>query len=85
MNKNEPPQKESKTFPAYKLHFGSLGVAVWRHRGTERDYYSVVLERSFRRKDNPAWETTRDLREQDVPLARALLLSAENYIFSNPL
>jgi len=62
--------------PVGKLTAGGVRLAVWANDGPKGGtYYTVSLERTFRRKDGD-WDSSTSLRINDIPKAIAILQKA---------
>ena len=75
--KVEPKQKQK---PQWHLKAGVLDVACWKviakgQDGTDREFFTVTLQRSFKDKEG-AWQHSQSLRRQDLLPATRLLEQA---------
>lgn len=68
----------SKNAPAAKFRIGAVTANVWRNAGTNGDWFSVTLERSY--KDDEGIQNTGSLNHGDVLNAAKCLERAEAWI-----
>ncbi len=65
--------------PVKKMRLGYISANVWKNSGTNGDWYSVTLERSYRDDDGEIKNTTA-LGPADLLNAAKLLERAEDWI-----
>ena len=65
--------------PAIKFRDGFLQVVVWRNTGERGTYYSVNIQRSFKREDD-SWGETDSLGQDDILAMAELLREAYAWI-----
>ncbi len=65
--------------PAIKFRDGFLQVVVWRNTGERGAYYSVNIQRSFKREDD-SWGETDSLGQDDILAMAELLREAYAWI-----
>jgi len=65
--------------PAIKFRDGFLQVVVWRNTGERGAYYSVNIQRSFKREDD-SWGETDSLAQDDLLAMAELLREAYAWI-----
>ncbi len=64
--------------PVKKFRIGNLTVNVWKNEGTERPFYTVDIQRSY--KDGDEWKNTTSLNHADLLNAARLFQKAEGWI-----
>ena len=70
-----------KKRPIWSRKYWPVEVAVFEYLNKEgRLQHSVKLSKSFRRKEDSAWQTTDFLLAQDIPVAKELLSDAYRFI-----
>jgi hypothetical protein len=75
-----------KKMPETKFRAGAIAATIWSNEST-RDgkkvvYHSVSFERSYKDK-NDQWQTTNNLRTQDIPKAILVLSKAYEHLALN--
>ncbi len=75
---------KSGNYPEKKFRAGGISATVWVNKvqqanGTEGEYKTVSLERSYTDKEGK-WQSTQTLRVNDVPKAAAALQKAYEYL-----
>jgi len=69
-----------KTKPYKTIRAGLVRAVIWKNtpkNGMDRDFYSVQLERLFKRDQNSQWESTNSFGLND--LARVQMVTAEAF------
>ena len=82
----QPVQSSTKSgnYPEKKFRAGGISATIWVNKakqanGTEGEYKTVSLERSYTDKEGK-WQSTQTLRVNDVPKAAAALQKAYEYL-----
>lgn len=81
---NTATRNKSGNYPEKKFRAGGISATVWVNKvqqanGTEGEYKTVSLERSYTDKEGK-WQSTQTLRVNDVPKAAAALQKAYEYL-----
>ncbi len=64
--------------PAKKFRIGYVTATVWKNEGSERPFYSVTVERTY--KDGDELKNTGSMNHGDIQNAIKVLERAEEFI-----
>ena len=67
--------------PEIVFKFGNIQAAVWKNQAAKGSFYSVTLERIYKKDD--VWAYTSQLRKNDLPKAIFALNKAYEYLLTN--
>lgn len=62
-----------------RFRIGLLSASIWKNEGTEKPFYNVELQRSYKKEDG-TWENTSSLSHADLLNASKLLQRAETWV-----
>lgn len=68
--------------PAKRFRIGYVTVTIWRNDGTERPFYTVEVQRTYK-DDNGELRNTSSLNHADVLVAAHLLTLANAWILEH--
>ena len=74
--------KEAAAKPAHKIRSGAIEVAVWAKTGEKGPFYSVTMNRSYKKGEE--WKQADSFSGDDVIVLSKLLDMASSWILSQP-
>ena len=68
--------------PVHKIRSGAIEVAIWRNENEKGPWYSVTMNRSYKKDDK--WAQADNYGSDDLLLLAKLLDQAHSWIISQP-
>jgi hypothetical protein len=72
----------TKSKPVHKIRAGALEVAIWRNDSEKGPFYSVTMNRSYKKGEE--WKQADSFGSDDLLLLAKLLDQAHSWIISQP-
>jgi len=72
---------DDKRAPVRRIRIGQVTASVWKNDGSERAFYTVTLQRSYKDGDG-TWKNGDNFNHDDLLNAAKVLERAESWICS---